>query len=405
MSKVVGIDLGTTNSVVAVLEGDEPDRDRQRRGGPHDAVGGGVRRRTASGSSARSPSARPSPIPRTRSSRSSASWAGKFARGRRRGEDGPLQGGRGAERRRARRGPGQAVLPARDLRHDPAEAEAGGRRTTSARRSRRPSSRFPPTSTTRSARRRRTRARSPGLDVLRIVNEPTAAALAYGLDKKKDETIAVYDFGGGTFDISVLEVGEGVVEVKATNGDTHLGGDNLDQRVIDWIVDGVQEGPGHRPREGQDGAAAAEGGRGEGQDRAVDARWRPRSTCRSSPADASGPKHLGPEAARAPGWSSSSTICIERSMGPVQPVPEGRRRRAQGHRRGRAGRRHDAHAQDPAASSRSSSARSRTRASTLTRSSRSGAAIQAGILVGRRQGRPAARRHPARRSASRRWAA
>jgi molecular chaperone DnaK len=75
-----------------------------------------------------------------------------------------------------------------------------------------------------------------GLDVSRIVNEPTAAALAYGLDKKKDETIAVYDFGGGTFDISILEVGEGVVEVKATNGDTHLGGDNLDQRVIDWII-------------------------------------------------------------------------------------------------------------------------------------------------------------------------
>ena len=75
-----------------------------------------------------------------------------------------------------------------------------------------------------------------GLEVLRIVNEPTAAALAYGLDKKTDETIAVYDFGGGTFDISILEVGEGVVEVKATNGDTHLGGDNLDQEVIDWIV-------------------------------------------------------------------------------------------------------------------------------------------------------------------------
>src|SRR5919204_170218 len=75
-----------------------------------------------------------------------------------------------------------------------------------------------------------------GLEVQRIVNEPTAAALAYGLDKKKDETIAVYDFGGGTFDISILEVGEGVVEVKATNGDTHLGGDNLDQRVIDWIT-------------------------------------------------------------------------------------------------------------------------------------------------------------------------
>src|SRR5882672_807403 len=75
-----------------------------------------------------------------------------------------------------------------------------------------------------------------GLNVLRIINEPTAAALAYGLDKKNDETIAVYDFGGGTFDISVLEVGDGIVEVKATNGDTHLGGDDLDQRVIDWIV-------------------------------------------------------------------------------------------------------------------------------------------------------------------------
>jgi molecular chaperone DnaK len=75
-----------------------------------------------------------------------------------------------------------------------------------------------------------------GLEVMRIVNEPTAAALAYGLDKKKEELIAVYDFGGGTFDISILEVGEGVVEVKATNGDTHLGGDNLDQRIIDWII-------------------------------------------------------------------------------------------------------------------------------------------------------------------------
>ena len=83
-----------------------------------------------------------------------------------------------------------------------------------------------------------------GLEVMRIVNEPTAAALAYGLDKKKDETIAVYDFGGGTFDISILEVGEGVVEVKATNGDTHLGGDNLDQRIIEWIVEGFKADEG-----------------------------------------------------------------------------------------------------------------------------------------------------------------
>ncbi|HTU35589.1 MAG TPA: molecular chaperone DnaK [Candidatus Acidoferrum sp.] len=83
-----------------------------------------------------------------------------------------------------------------------------------------------------------------GLDVKRIINEPTAAALAYGLDKKKDETIAVYDFGGGTFDISILEVGEGVIEVKATNGDTHLGGDNIDQRIVDWLIEEFKKDEG-----------------------------------------------------------------------------------------------------------------------------------------------------------------
>src|SRR5246127_1935160 len=83
-----------------------------------------------------------------------------------------------------------------------------------------------------------------GLEVMRIINEPTAAALAYGLDKKKNETIAVYDFGGGTFDISILEVGDGVVEVKSTNGDTHLGGDNIDQRIIDWLIDEFRKDEG-----------------------------------------------------------------------------------------------------------------------------------------------------------------
>ncbi len=83
-----------------------------------------------------------------------------------------------------------------------------------------------------------------GLEVMRIVNEPTAAALAYGLDKKEEETIAVFDFGGGTFDISVLEVGEGVVEVKSTNGDTHLGGDDVDDKLIDWIVEEFKKDQG-----------------------------------------------------------------------------------------------------------------------------------------------------------------
>src|ERR671926_384591 len=83
-----------------------------------------------------------------------------------------------------------------------------------------------------------------GLEVMRIVNEPTAAALAYGLDKKKDETIAVYDFGGGTYDISILEVGEGVVEVKSTNGDTHLGGDDIDERLMEWITEEFKKDQG-----------------------------------------------------------------------------------------------------------------------------------------------------------------
>ena len=83
-----------------------------------------------------------------------------------------------------------------------------------------------------------------GLDVKRIINEPTAAALAYGLDKKKDETIAVYDFGGGTFDISILRVGDGIIEVEATNGDTHLGGDNIDQRLVDWLIDEFKKDEG-----------------------------------------------------------------------------------------------------------------------------------------------------------------
>src|SRR5258705_12536924 len=78
--------------------------------------------------------------------------------------------------------------------------------------------------------------RIAGLEVRRIINEPTAAALAYGLDKKKDEVVAVFDYGGGTFDISVLEVGENVVEVVATNGDTHLGGDDMDQKIMDWLI-------------------------------------------------------------------------------------------------------------------------------------------------------------------------
>jgi len=108
-----------------------------------------------------------------------------------------------------------------------------------------------------------------GLNVLRIINEPTAASLAYGLDKKKDERIAVYDLGGGTFDVSILEIGEGVFEVKSTNGDTYLGGDDFDLRVMDWLVEEFNAGSRHRPAQGSHGLAAPQRSGRTGEDRVV----------------------------------------------------------------------------------------------------------------------------------------
>src|SRR5664279_2565506 len=132
-----------------------------------------------------------------------------------------------------------------------------------------------------------------GLNVLRIINEPTAAALAYGLDKKKDETIAVYDFGGGTFDISILEVGEGVIEVKSTNGDTHLGGDNIDQRIVDWLIDQFKKDEGLNLRDKGNEMALQ-----RLRDAAERAKIELSTTMQTEinlpfiTADASGPKHL-----------------------------------------------------------------------------------------------------------------
>ena len=108
-----------------------------------------------------------------------------------------------------------------------------------------------------------------GLNVIRIINEPTAAALAYGLDKKKDEKIAVFDLGGGTFDISILELGEGVFEVKSTNGNTHLGGDDFDQRVIDYLADEFLKDQGIDLRKDRMALQTAEGGRRKGKDRTL----------------------------------------------------------------------------------------------------------------------------------------
>jgi len=157
-----------------------------------------------------------------------------------------------------------------------------------------------------------------GLDVKRIVNEPTAAALAYGLDKKKDETIAVYDFGGGTFDISVLEVGEGVIEVKSTNGDTHLGGDNIDSKIVDWLAEEFKK---------EEGLDLRSKGNEMAMQRLRDAAEKAKielSTAQETEinlpfvtADANGPKHLVKKLTRSKLEQLVEDI-IQRSVGPCK---------------------------------------------------------------------------------------
>ena len=157
-----------------------------------------------------------------------------------------------------------------------------------------------------------------GLDVKRIVNEPTAAALAYGLDKKKDETIVVYDFGGGTFDVSVLEVGEGVIEVKSTNGDTHLGGDNIDQRIVDWLIDEFKK---------KEGLNLRDKGNEMALQRLKDAAERAKIELSTAieteinlpfvTADATGPKHLVEKLTRAKLESLVDDL-LQRSIGPCK---------------------------------------------------------------------------------------
>jgi molecular chaperone DnaK len=155
-----------------------------------------------------------------------------------------------------------------------------------------------------------------GLDVLRIVNEPTAAALAYGLDKKKDETIAVFDLGGGTFDVSILEIGEGVFEVKATNGDTHLGGDDFDQRVMDWIAEEFKKEHGIDLRKDRMALQRL-------KEAAEKAKCELSTTLQTEinlpfiTADATGPKHLVLTLTRAKLESLVADL-IERTLGPCR---------------------------------------------------------------------------------------
>jgi len=159
-----------------------------------------------------------------------------------------------------------------------------------------------------------------GLEVLRIINEPTAASLAYGLDKKKDETIAVYDLGGGTFDISILQLGEGVFEVKATNGDTHLGGDDFDQRVIDWLADEFRKEQGIDLRNDQMALQRLKEA-GERAKIELSSSLQTEINLPFITADASGPKHLVMTLTRAKLEQLVGDL-IERTRGPVMKALE-----------------------------------------------------------------------------------
>jgi molecular chaperone DnaK len=234
MSKVIGIDLGTTNSVVAVMEGGEPAVIVNQEGGrttPSVVAFTKENERLVGQVAKRQSVTNPQ----------STVFSIKRFMGRKHGEVSEEIGR--VPYQVVKTDNGDAWVDVRGKKYSPPEISAmvlqklktaaedylGGKVTDAV---------ITVPAYFNDAQRQATKdaGKIAGLNVLRIVNEPTAAALAYGLDKKKDETIVVYDFGGGTFDVSILEVGDGVVEVKATNGDTHLGGDDLDQRVIDWMV-------------------------------------------------------------------------------------------------------------------------------------------------------------------------
>ena len=245
--------------------------------------------------------------------------------------------------------------------------------------------------------------RIAGLDVKRIINEPTASALAYGLDKKNDEKIAVYDLGGGTFDISILELGEGVFEVKATNGDTHLGGDDFDQRVIEWLLAEFKKDQGIDLRSDQQALQRLK----EAAEKAKIELSSTMSTEINLPyitADAAGPKHLVMTLSRAKLEDLVGDL-IEKTKGPVlaalkdaglkpseidEVILVGGMTRMPCRRRGRQG-----HVRGQGAAQGRQPGRGR-----------GGRRRDPGRCPRRRgQGRPAPRRHAAVARASRRWAA
>ena len=237
---------------------------------------------------------------------------------------------------------------------------------------------------------------------MRIINEPTASALAYGLDKKKDETILVFDLGGGTFDVSILSVGEGVIEVKSTNGDTHLGGDDWDQRIVTWAADEFKKDQGIDLRGRSPGIAAPAGGGGEGQDRTV---------VRHGDGDQPALRHGRCQRAQASAVEAEPRQVRPNDRGPAEPLPdpvrvgpEGRQDDPGESERGRAGGRRDPHA-DGAGPGAQADKRQRAKQGRQSRRGGFHRRGHPGRRAGRRsQGHAAARRHARYRWAWRPWA-
>ena len=319
MGKIIGIDLGTTNSVVAVMEGGEPTVIASAEGGrtiPSVVAFTKTGERLVGQLAKRQAVTNPTNtdlLDQALHGPSLGRPGGQAQQGAR-----PVQGREGPQERRrqvVKLADGKSYTPPeisamilQKLKTD-AEAYLGEKITEAV-------ITVPAYFDDTQRQATKDAGRIAGLDVKRIINEPTASALAYGLDKKGDEKIAVYDLGGGTFDISILELGEGVFEVKATNGDTHLGGDDFDQRVIDWLLAEFKKDQGIDLRQGPAGPPAPQGGRREGEDRAAR-----RDVDRDQPAvhhrrRRPGPKHLVVTLTRAKLEDLVGDL-VEKTKGPV----------------------------------------------------------------------------------------